>query len=75
MSVGYQGMGMGWGMALSNLVFLLLLLLLFLLLLLLLTLLGPHKAVAVEPAEKTRKGDAHGCASFSTGQGRPVEKF
>jgi len=39
-----------------------------------LPLLGPHKAVAVEPAGKTRLGDAHGCASFSTGQGCPVEK-
>jgi len=39
-----------------------------------LPLLGPHKAVAVELAGKTREGDAHGCASFLTGQGCPVKK-
>jgi len=40
-----------------------------------LPLLGPHKAVAVEPAGKTRKGDAHGCASFSTVEKIPRRNF
>jgi len=46
------------------LVLLVLLLLLLLFLLLLLTLLGPHKAVAVKPAGKTRQGEGQDARVF-----------